>query len=374
MAFFDFFKNINLFKKQGSVVGIDIGSSSIKIVQLKKEFGVAKLETYGEIALGHYGGMSVGQAVSLSPEKKAEALKDLFKQINITTTEASFSVPLRSSLFKLIDIPKVSDANLDQVIQLEARKYIPVPISEVVLEWLTIPQRDFETPTIKMGEDIPAEGPKKIEQTEVLIVAIHKNVIYEYEDIIKRANLTATPLEIETFSASRAVLSNEISALAIVDIGASSSRLFILDYGVARSSHVIGKGSQDITTALQTSLNITFAEAEEAKRRLGAIGLEEGGDLNKVISPTLEFIFYECQKILLNYQKKYSRPISKVILTGGGSQLKGIVELAKTHFEVEVELGNSFKKVQVPAIMEKQLAENGSGFSIATGLALRGLQ
>lgn len=374
MAFFDIFKNIGFLKKQDSVVGIDIGSSSIKVVQLKKESGVAKLETYGEIALGPYGGMSVGQAVSLPPEKIAEALNDLFKQINITTKEASFSVPLRSSLLKLIEIPKVNDASMEQVIQLEARKYIPVPISEVVLEWLTIPQREFEGPTSRTEEVVAPIEPKKVEKVEVLIVAIHRNVIYEYEDIIRRSNLVAAPLEIETFSASRAVLSNEISALAILDIGASASRLFILDYGVARSSHIIGRGSQDITIALQKSLGITFAEAEEAKRRLGAIGKMEGGDLNRVISPMLEYIFYECQKILLNYQKKYSRPISKVILTGGGAQLKGIVELTKKHLEVEVEVGNSFKKVQVPAIMERPLAENGSGFSIATGLALRGLQ
>ena len=141
MAFSDIFKNFNFFKKQGSVIGVDIGSSSIKVVQLKKEAGVAKLETYGEISLGPYGGMSVGQAVSLPPEKIAEAFKDLSKQINITATEGTFSVPLKSSLLKLIEIPKVNDANLEQIVQLEARKYIPVPISEVFLDWLMIPQR-----------------------------------------------------------------------------------------------------------------------------------------------------------------------------------------------------------------------------------------
>src|SRR3989338_4786232 len=106
MAFSDIFKNLGFFKKQNSVVGIDIGSSSIKVVQLKKDKGVAVLETYGEVALGTYGQMGVGQAVSLPPEKIAEALRDLFKEVNITTTEASFSVPLKSSLLKLIEIPK----------------------------------------------------------------------------------------------------------------------------------------------------------------------------------------------------------------------------------------------------------------------------
>ncbi|MEI6296354.1 MAG: type IV pilus assembly protein PilM [bacterium] len=373
MAFTDIFKNLGLFKQQGSVVGVDIGGSSIKVVQLRKEKGVAILETYGEMALGPYAGNAVGQAVVLPPDKLVEAMKDLFKEVNITATEATFSVPLRSSLLRLIEIPKVDEKNIDQVVQMEARKYIPVPINEVMLDWLIIPSRDFDGDN-KSSAEAPGTEVKKVEKIEVLVVAIHKSMISSYEEIVKKAGLTTSPLEIETFSAARAVLNNDLNAIGVIDVGATSSRLFIIDYGAVRSSHVIDKGSQDITISLQKSLGFGFAEAEEAKRRLGVLNSSEGGDLSTVVSPTLDYIFYEAQKILLAYQKKYSREIAKVILTGGGAQLKGIVELAKRELEIDVELGDSFKKVKVPAIMEKVLAENGSGFSIATGLALRALQ
>lgn len=373
MAFSDYLKKLGITPKPTSVVGIDIGSSSIKVVQLKKERGIAKLETYGEVALGPYGGMSVGQSMSLPPEKIVDAIKDLFKEVNITATSASLSVPLKASLLKLIEVPKINQKDIDQMVSLEARKYIPVPITEVALDWMLIPTREYSD-TQTSSEPAPADEAKKTPKMEVLVVAIHKSVISAYQEIINKVGLKTVPLEIETFSASRAILSNEINATAILDLGASASRLLIIDYGVARASHVIGKGAQDITLALQKSLGLSFAEAEEAKRRLGAIGRVEGGDINTVISPTLEFIFYEAQKILLSYQKKYSRPISKVILTGGGAQLKGIVPLAKKELELEVELGSSFKKIQVPAIMEKALEENGSGFGVAAGLALRGLQ
>lgn len=372
MDFASLLKNIGI-GKPSSVVGLDIGSSSIKVVQLKKERGVAKLETYGEIALGPYGGMSVGQAVSLPPEKIVEAIKELFKQVNVTATEAVLAVPLKSSLLKLVEIPKIDSANMDQIVRMEARKYIPVPISEIMLDWVEIPTQQFETPVSKT-EQVPDAEVKKIQKTEVLLVAIHKAMINFYDEIIKKAGLKAPPLEIEVFSASRAIIGNEINAQVIMDIGASSTRVLVLDYGVARTSSIIGKGSQDITIALEKSLGLSFAEAEEAKRRLGAIGRTEGGDLHSVIDPTLEYIFYEAQKIILSYQKKYSRPISKVILTGGGSLLKGMVDLARKNLEIEVELGNSFRKIEVPAIMEKVLADNGSGLAIASGLALRGLQ
>lgn len=372
MAFSDYLKIFGLESAPTSVVGVDIGSSSIKVVQLKKEKGIARLETYGEIALGPYGGLSVGQATALPPEKIVEALKDLFREVNITTLSAGLSVPLRASLLKLIEIPKIDEKNIDQMITLEARKYIPVPINEVAIDWIAIPSHEFsDTQT----SSTPSSGEiKKVPKMEVLVVAIHKSIISSYEEIIKKAGLKSLPLEIETFSASRAILSNEISAIAILDMGATSSRLLIVDYGMARVSHVIGKGSQDITIALQKSLGLSFSEAEEAKRRLGAIGQAEGGDLNSVISPTIEYIFYEAQKILLSYQKTHSRPITKVFLTGGGAQLKGILPIAKKELEIEVELGNSFRKIQVPAIIEKSLAENGSGFSVAAGLALRALQ
>lgn len=371
MDFSELLKKIGISSKPTSVVGVDIGSSSIKVAQLKKEKGIAKLETYGELALGPYGGMAVGQAVSLPSEKIVEAMKDLFAQVNVTTTEAALSVPLKSSLLTLIEIPKIDEKNIDQVVQLEARKYIPVPVSEVMLDYMVIPQTEFES-----GGTEKTENPelKKIEKMEVLVVAIHKNIISEYEEIIKKAGLKAEPLEIETFAASRAILGNEVNAIAILDIGATASRLLIMDYGVIRISRIINKGSQEISIALQKSLGLSFAEAEEAKRRLGAIGETEGGDLAKVVNPTLEYIFYETRKTLLGYQKKYSRAISKVVLVGGGAQLKGIVDLAKKNLEMDVELGNAFKKTQVPAIAEAPLAENGSGFTIAVGLALRGLQ
>jgi len=370
MILSNFFKKLG-FSKENSVVGIDIGYSSLKIVQLKKDKGIAKLETYGEIALGPYNNMSVGQAVSLPPEKISEALKDLFGKVNVTATIASLSVPLKSSFLTLIEIPKFKEKEIEQIIPIEARKYIPVPMSEVILDWLVLPKREFESPssvTDETGEEV-----KKIEKIEVLIVAIHKSAIAFNQEIISKIGLTALPMEIETFSASRSVLGNEINALAILDIGATATRLLVIDYGVPRMLHTIGRGSQDITLALQRSLNLSFAEAEEAKRRLGTIGEEEGGDLYDVVNPTMDFIFYEAKKVLLNYQKKYSRSISKIILIGGGSQLKGIVELAKKKLEMDAELGNAFKKVEVPAIAEKLLADSGSGFAVAVGLALRGL-
>src|SRR3989344_1138947 len=129
-----------LFKKKGdSVIGIDIGSSSIKIVQLRRKKDKAILETYGELALGPYAERAIGQATMLPVEKLTEAIKDILREANVSTKSGGIAIPLVSSLISVIDLPQVSEKQLRVMVPIEARKYIPVPISEVTLDWQILP-------------------------------------------------------------------------------------------------------------------------------------------------------------------------------------------------------------------------------------------
>ena len=135
----DVFRNLASGGSSSSVLGIDIGSSSVKIVQLRPSRGAAILETYGEIALGPYGKQPIGKPLKLGPEVIAAAIKDLMKQANMTAKEGSISIPFASSLVTVLELPHVDQSALKQVVPIEARKYIPVPISEVSLDWFVIP-------------------------------------------------------------------------------------------------------------------------------------------------------------------------------------------------------------------------------------------
>lgn len=133
----------NLFNKNSvSVLGIDIGSSSIKMVQISRKNGRAVLETYGELALGPYTGKGVGESTNLSTEKIIEAINDMLreKEVNITTRSCGLAIPFSSSLMAVIDMPIATKKQLEQMVPLEARKYVPVPISEVTLDWYIIPK------------------------------------------------------------------------------------------------------------------------------------------------------------------------------------------------------------------------------------------
>src|SRR3989344_933875 len=171
----NFLSNIvgDLFNKNGgSVLGIDIGSSSIKIVQLSRKNGHAVLETYGELALGPYAGKSVGEATNLPPEKITEAIADMLKEkeVNITTRVCGVAIPFASSLMAVIEMPTMPLKQLESMIPIEARKYIPVPISEVALDWYVIP-KDKNTAEEAQEADVKPAS----EKVEVLVVALHND-------------------------------------------------------------------------------------------------------------------------------------------------------------------------------------------------------
>lgn len=361
------FKKTNLWQGSGSVIGVDIGFSSVKVVQIKAEQGRLILETYGEIATGPYGDLAVGQAINLNNEQAVTLLNDLFREANVTTRVGAVAIPMRSSLLVTMEVPEVSEKEMSQVIQLEARKYVPVPISEVALDWWVIPKKIDEEITIPTRE----RASLKTKMVEVLVAAIHKDTLTQYDAISRAANLETRFFEIETFAAIRAGLGTELSATAILDLGAGTAKMTIVDYGIVRVSHTINKGAQDITTAVSRSLGVSFAKAEEIKRKVGL--LERVGEENiaPTVSPMIEYIFSEVNQVILDYQRKYSRSVNKIILIGGGSLLAGLPEVAKGLVETPIVLGKPFDRVEAPPFLTDVLVEAGPSFATALGVALR---
>lgn len=351
--------------KEQSVLGIDIGSSSIKVVQLKKKKGKAILETYGELSLGPYAELSIGQATILSTEKTIEAMKDLFREANVTAKIAAVALPLRSSLLKVIELPSSKDEQINRMVPIEARKHIPVPISEVTLDWWAIPKKDFQTP--EMVSPDASGQPNMSSKTEILLVAIHKAAVKKQQDVVAGMGLDARTYEIETFSSIRSVLSRDISAMAILDVGAGTSKLTIIDYGVVRVSHVINKGAQDVTVAIATASGIPFADAEKKKRKEGLAEQASAGSI-------LDYILFEANAVIEEYQKAHARLINKIVCTGGGAVMQGFVQIAQKHFQAEVTLGAPFTRIEAPAFLTDILTQAGPEFAVAIGLALHELE
>ncbi len=365
-------------KKENSVIGIDIGSSAIKIVQIKKQNGQAVLETYGELALGPYGNAAIGQAVQLTTDQVSQALTDLMneKEVNVTTRSCGVAIPFASSLMSVIEMPEVSQKQLAIMVPLEARKYIPVPISEVMIDWSIIPKTETriedtpeDSPQSEIG--VPVKKIAGLPKIDVLVVAIHNDTVARYQDISVKSKLEPGFFEIEIFSTMRAVLDEALQPVVIMDMGAASTKLYIVERGIVRASHTINRGSQDITSNISKSMGITIEKAEIMKREIGASG--EDSTLLSIINLSLDYIFEEANRTLLSFEKKYNKTVSKTILIGGGANLRGLPAIAKENFKTEAVAGNPFGKLSSPAFLEDVLRDTGPEFAVAIGTALRKL-
>jgi len=366
------FKNLLgslLAPKGGSVIGIDIGSSSVKVVQLKKKSGRAVLETYGEIALGPYANSDIGKSTVLPADKLSEVIKDLLKESNVTTMSAGMSLSIGTSFLVFIKIPTDDEKKFASMVPLEARKYIPVPISEVTLDWMAIPKDEASVSEFQNGQAVPVE-----KGTEILLVVIHNDALTKNKEIQKNVGLDTSFSEVEIFSNMRVSLEPSLDPQMIIVFGAASTKVFIVERGILRASHVVNRGSQDITISISKSMGVSFAEAEKIKRNQGILNTGTNSDVLSVSSVTIDYIFSEVGRFILNYYKKSNKKINKAVLTGGGSLLKGLKEKAESSLETPIEISDPFSKVEYPAFLEDVLKTAGPEFAVAIGLAMRKLQ
>jgi type IV pilus assembly protein PilM len=354
-----------------SAVGIDIGSSAIKVVEIKNKKGKAVLETYGSISLGPYADLDVGRVTNLPVDKTIEALKEVLKQSAITSTSGALAIPVQSSLVFTIDLPpQLKDNELSSIVPTEARKYIPVPIGEVSLDYFTLPTKEpsFEELNSSEGEET------KKDKTRVLVVATQNDAISKYRSIVSGCNIDASFFEIEIFSSIRSNFEHELSPVLLMDFGASRTKLSLVEFGTVHGYHTIDRGGADISASISQSLSIPFTEAEKIKKDSGLLDNPSEKSSASIVKAHIDYIFSETNNVLLGYEKKYDRTISKVILTGGGALLKGLAEAATNNFKVETEIGHPFSKVGAPSFLDKVLETMGPEFAVALGLALRKLQ
>jgi type IV pilus assembly protein PilM len=258
----------------------------------------------------------------------------------------------------IIKLPNVVEKQLAQVVPIEARKYIPVPIGEVQLDWFVI----------SGGKGAPSKDGK----IEVLLVAIHNDTITKFRTIASDATLAVAFFEIEVFSAVRAALDHGLAPVAVVDMGAATTKFYVVERGLIHESHIINRGAQDLTLAVSRALNITVAQAEERKRKIG-LNPQADPALTQSLELSLTPLLAEIARTAAGWEQRTNQALGGMVLTGGGAALKGFKEFAQTKIQNEIRLADPFGKTQAPAFLEAILKETGPEFAVAVGLALRRL-
>jgi type IV pilus assembly protein PilM len=359
-------------KKDDIAVGIDIGTSSIKVVQLKKENGRAVLDTYGALALGQYDGNNgaVGQVTNLEPEILAKALTDVLAETHITSKNVVLGLPSISCIIFILQLPaEIEERDLGTVVPNEAKKFIPVPITDVSLDWYIIPRREDSGVESRVLAESGGEA-----KMSVLVVATLNETLVKYTTLMQKAGLPMDALEIEVFSHIRSVLTRELFPVMIIDIGASKTKLSIVEHGVVETFRLVNKGSQDMTLAIAHSLELAFDKAEAIKKEYGLVVSPEHPHVPDLLKVHLADIFQETNATILAYEKRYNKNVGKIIFTGGGAMTKGLLEYAKQSFAAELIIADPFSKVDSPVFLGGVLKTTGPEFSVAVGLALKQLQ
>lgn len=341
---------------KGSIIGVDIGASAIKIVQLKNAKGVPTLETYGELQLGPYEGVEVGRSTHLPSQKTVEALVDILREAGTTGKDVAFALPYSSSFINIVTLPTLDTEQAVSMIPIEARKYIPLSLTQVSLDWFVLSTNETE------------------KSMQVLILATHVETMSKYATVMEGAGLASIAQEVEVFSSIRSTATLSDEHISIIDCGASSTKLYIIKKGVIQKTHSVLMSGTEITRSLSTTLKISFDDAEEQKRMFGIQGNPDDPGVQKAVLSVLERGLRELHTVLVRYEEENNIKIKKIVTSGSGALLKGFTQYVGDMFSAPVALADPFAKVAYPAFLEDTLKEAGPSFAVAVGVALRAFQ
>ena len=346
------FNIFSIGKEPKSYLGVDIGTLSLKIVELSNENGRPKLQNYA--ILSNYN-LIENQTPKVFGGEAAPMLRRMLKESGITAKEINMSAPIFSSFLTVMELPPMPESEIANAIQFEAKKYIPVPLDSVLVDWSLI--------------GTGADG-----KILILLIAIPKDLVNEYQFIARESDLKLINLELETTSATRVLIGNDPVPAVLMDMGSRDTTISVVDGGYLRISHSIEISGEDLTRALANSLNISWRRAEELKKEQGLKVTDNNNQINDVLAPLLDSIVNATKNIIDLYFSKTNKKIEKLIIYGGAAKMPCFSEYLRKGLGIGALLGNPFNKIVYDAKLNPIMEEIGHEFTIAVGLALKAIQ
>ncbi|MDD5031744.1 MAG: type IV pilus assembly protein PilM [Patescibacteria group bacterium] len=343
---------MSLFSSGKSYLGIDIGTASIKVVELGREAKGLRLLTYGFTEnLGEIESKDWQSDV----EYTAKIINEVCRKAKTVSRNAVAALPTFSVFSSIINLANVDQKDLASAVHWEAKKVIPLPLEEMVLDWKKI-----------------EGGENKDKNIKILLTGAPKALVKKYINIFKEAQLSLLSLETETFSLIRSLLGNDKSTVIIVEVGMSTTDIYIVSEGIPVLSRSIDVGGLAITKAISNNLGVGSERAEQFKYDLGVGSSDSSEDVvPKAITETISPIINEIKYLLNLFESKGSGKVEKLILSGGSSLLPNLVNYLSKILNIKVIIGDPWARVSYPVDLEPILSELGPKLSVAIGLAMR---
>ncbi|MFA6603423.1 MAG: pilus assembly protein PilM [Patescibacteria group bacterium] len=371
--------------KKISYIGADLGVGGLKLVELRNEKGRARLVTYGFTER-----LPDVQPVNPvdDPKGTAEILRNIWKKSRMTTVKTVASLPIASVFSSVITIPKGTPKEQDEAIQQQARKLIPVPLEEMVLDPKIISQSDSPKDRLTPAErEAKAAAPGAKEEkkdasktVQVLITGASRTMVMKYFNTLKAAGLEPISLESETFGLIRSIVGKDRATTMIVDMGAARTNIIIVENGIPFVTRSLDMGGIAFTKAMSHAMSIELKAAEQMKCDIKSVStIYPGEGLPKIFEATVAPLLTELQYSMNLYsgQQQEGQPakrIEKIILTGGSAALPQLVDYFSRQLNVRVYAGDPWARVVYPDGLRPILDEIGYRFAVATGLAMRDIE
>jgi len=364
--------------KTESFLGIDIGGSSVKLIEISNAKGHPKLETYGYLERSL---VSKTESLLDEPQRAAEILKQVMKKAGTKTINAIAALPAHSVFSAVVNLPVVSKKELSApkklaaAVEWEAKKVVPVPLEEMVLDWKVL-----ENVNLRKGVETPPSASQKEDQVknlQVLLTGASKQVVKKYLDVFQRAAINLVSLETESFALSRALLGKDKSVVMIVDLGANDTNVIVVENGIPYIERAVKQGGKQLTEAMSKVLDLSVENAEQYKKDFGRYLLAgRHCDLNMpdVIKDFLNPIVNEMRYVInffLEQPGNKNKRIERIILSGGSAVLLNLGNHLSDKFNIRSFVGSPWARIIYPENLQPVLDEIGPRFAPAIGLAMR---
>lgn len=337
-----------------SFLGIDIGTSSLRMVELKRKGKKLWIVNYGEASFDFSKANLKEKNISFEESAK-ELIKKIFKETAFSTKKVNIAIPDFFSFHVSFDLPKMEKEEISQALQYEIRPHIPLSLSEITLDYTVTDGKISKTPT------------------RVLAVAIPNNIIEKYRKIASLSGLELRFLETEVSSLARALIGDNEreKVIGIIDFGEKSTTCNIVDSGVLKISHGFKTGGKIFTEALVNSLNISYDVAEEEKIKKG---IKENDKVKEILKPLLSGSIVEVKKVFKDYYRERGKKVEKVIVFGKSALMPGLKEYFEECLSIEVEIANPFKNISYSPELNNLRQERKISLGIAIGIAMKELK
>lgn len=351
---FDF---MSMFAPKRQLLGLDIGSSGIKLVQLKENRGRYILQKFGVKELEPE---VIVDGTVMDEGRVVSAIKELIEEHHIKLKQVAISISGHAVIVKKISLPPMPDEELEGQVKLAAEQYIPFDINEVNLDFHVLPASD---------------SPDEQGEMSIILVAAKKDKINELTELVKAAGLTPVIMDVDAFAIENmygiAIGGAEDETVTLVNIGASVMNVNIVRGGISLFTRDIPLGGNRYSEAVQREMGVSFEEAEQMKK---SDRVNEDQTLSGVVDSVNAEVASEIARTI-DYFKTTSTDgdISRVLLCGGGAKIKGLTQQLRDRMHIDVEIANPFNDIDTSVCDTdpETLAEMGPFAAVGVGLALR---